>query len=59
MKIFCWGFLSSMQCVLANDIDEAFSKLDDEYILDNYRKSDAKIIEITNGVFNVYDIWEN
>lgn len=61
-KIYCWGFLGSQICVIADNLDDAWNKastvLVDDGFGDDYEKDDACLTEIKNDMFCVYDIWE-
>jgi hypothetical protein len=59
MKIFCWGWLGEQECILAETVEEAYAKLSDDMLeYGSYTPENCKVIEITDGRFCAYDIWE-
>jgi hypothetical protein len=59
MKIFAWGFLGELECILAETVEEAYSKLSDDMLAyGSYTIEDCIVIELKDNKFSVYDIWE-
>ena len=60
-EIYCWGLLGNQICVLADNLDDAWSKASiivKDSFGDDYTKDDANLIVIRNGMFCAYNIWE-
>lgn len=62
-KIYCWGFTGRQVCVISDNLDDAWGKASIALVQggfdeDDYDKEDVNIVEVKDGIFCVYDIWE-
>ena len=60
MKIYAWGFISQCECIIADSYEESWDKLTDD--MRNYlvkmNTDFCKVVEVVDGKFCAYDIWE-
>lgn len=61
MKIYEWGGVGSFECVLAESAEESWDRLSDsmkDYFDNQFYEDNCNIIELVDGKFGAYAVWE-
>jgi hypothetical protein len=60
MKIYAWGFMGERDCVISDSFEDSWNRISQDmrnYLIEpdiNY----CEVIDVKDGVFHAYDIWE-